>query len=72
MPPVVDQVTILSKCALGLPPSRMVQRSKEAPEQAFCLIAFRGQLSGATIENTASLTVGALLPDDGMANAAID
>jgi hypothetical protein len=35
VPPVVDQVTVLSKAVLRLQPSRMVQRSKKAPKQAF-------------------------------------
>jgi hypothetical protein len=35
VPPIVDQVTILSKGALCLQPSRIVQRLKEAPIQAF-------------------------------------
>ncbi|MGY3585910.1 hypothetical protein ACVIGB_005030 [Bradyrhizobium sp. USDA 4341] len=34
VPPVVDQVTILSKGALCLRPSRMVERLKEAPKPA--------------------------------------
>ena len=35
MPPIVDQVTILSKGALCLQPSRIVERLKEAPKPAF-------------------------------------
>ena len=34
-PPIVGQVTILSKGALCLQPSRIVERLKEAPEPAF-------------------------------------
>jgi len=35
VPPIVDQVTILSKGELCLQPSRIVQRLKEAPKRAF-------------------------------------
>ncbi|WP_445220203.1 hypothetical protein ACKWRH_08965 [Bradyrhizobium sp. Pa8] len=41
-PPIVGQVTILSKAALCLQPSRMVQRLKEAPEPAFLSGSPRG------------------------------
>ncbi|WP_342724461.1 hypothetical protein AAFG07_36425 [Bradyrhizobium sp. B097] len=42
VPPVVDQVTILSTGALCLQPSRMVERLKEAPKPAL----FSGKTRG--------------------------
>lgn len=42
VPPIVDQMTILSKGALCLQPSRMVERLKEAPKPAFFSRRTRG------------------------------
>lgn len=42
MPPIVDQVTILSKDVLRLQPSRMVERLKQVPEPAFFSRRTRG------------------------------